>query len=58
MVRLNKDERVWVCFEMAIVQNAHMQYKDCGLTVGLSEGFLPFMRYSRITGNTGSMAVA
>ena len=23
MVQLNKDERVWVCFEMARVQNAH-----------------------------------
>ena len=33
MVQLNKDERVWVCFEMARVQN-DMQYKDCVLTVG------------------------
>ena len=23
MVQLNKDERVWVCFEMARMQNAH-----------------------------------
>ena len=23
MVQLNKDERVWVCFELARVQNAH-----------------------------------
>ena len=23
MVQLNKDERVWICFEMARVQNAH-----------------------------------
>ena len=23
MVQLNKDERVWVCFEMARVQNAY-----------------------------------
>ena len=23
MVQLNKDEHVWVCFEMARVQNAH-----------------------------------
>ena len=23
MVQMNKDERVWVCFEMARVQNAH-----------------------------------
>ena len=23
MVQLNKDERFWVCFEMARVQNAH-----------------------------------
>ena len=23
MVQLNKDERVWVCFEIARVQNAH-----------------------------------
>ena len=36
----------------------HMQYKDCGLTVGLSEEFLPSMRYSRITENTGGMALA
>ena len=26
----------------------HMQYKDCGLTDGLTEEFLPSMRYSRI----------
>ena len=26
----------------------HMKYKDCGLTVGLAEEFLPTMRYSRI----------
>ena len=36
----------------------HIQYKDCGLTVGLAEEFLPSMRYSRITENTGSMALA
>ena len=23
MVQINKDERVWVCFDMARVQNAH-----------------------------------
>ena len=23
MVQLNKDERVWVCFEIARLQNAH-----------------------------------
>ena len=44
MVELNKDERVWVCFEMARVQNAH---EDCGPIVGLAEEFLPSMRYSR-----------
>ena len=27
----------------------HMQYKNCGLTVGLAEEALPSMRYSRIT---------
>ena len=54
MAQLNKDERVWVCFEMAKVQNDC----ECGLTVGLSEEFLPFMRYSRTTGNTSSMALA
>ena len=26
----------------------HMKYKDCGLTVGLAEEFIPSMRYSRI----------
>ena len=26
----------------------HIKYKDCGLTVGLAEEFLPSMRYSRI----------
>ena len=26
----------------------HMKYKDCGLTVGLAEEFLPSIRYSRI----------
>ena len=25
MVQLNKDERAWVCFEMAKVQNAHAE---------------------------------
>ena len=46
MVQLNKDERVWVCFEMVRVQNARA-VQDCGLTVGLAEGFLPSMRYSK-----------
>ena len=55
MVQLNKDERVWVCFEMARVQNAHAVER---LTVGLSEEFLPSMRYSLITENTGSMELA
>ena len=41
-----KDERVWVCFEMAKV---HMQYKDGGVTVRLSEEFLPSMQCLRIT---------
>ena len=36
----------------------HMQYKDCGLTVGLTEEFLPSVRYSRITENTRNMAPA
>ena len=36
----------------------HMQYKDCGQTVGLAEEFLPSMRYSRITETTCSMALA
>ena len=57
MVQLNKDERVWVCFEMARVQN-DMQYKDCVLTVGLAEEFLPSMRYSRIMENTCGIALA
>ena len=57
MVQLNKDERVWVCFEMARVQN-DMQYKDCVLIDGLAEEFLPSMRYSRITENTCSIALA
>ena len=26
----------------------HMKYKDCGLTAGLAEEFLPSMLYSRI----------
>ena len=57
MVRLNKDERVWACFEMREFR-MHVQYKDCGLTVGLAEEFLPFMRYSRITEYTFRMALA
>ena len=57
MAQLNKDKRVWGCFEMASCR-IHIQYKDCGQTVGLSEEFLPSMRYSRITENTGSMALA
>ena len=28
MVQLNKDERVWVCFEMARVQNGHAIVKN------------------------------
>ena len=36
----------------------HMKYKDCGLTVGLAEEFLPSMQYSRNTENTGNMALA
>ena len=48
-VQMNKYERVWVCFEMARVQ-----YKDCGL----SEEFLPSLRYSRIGENTGGMELA
>ena len=36
----------------------HMKYKDCGLTVGLAEEFLPSMRYSRITENIYRMALA
>ena len=47
MVQLKKDERVWVCFEMADCR-MHMKCKDCGPTVGLAEEFLPSMRYSRI----------
>ena len=35
----------------------HMQYKDCGLTFGLAEEFLPSMQYSKITENTVSMAI-
>ena len=56
MVQLNKDERVWVCFEMRECR-MHMQYKECGLTIGLAEEFLPSMEYSRITENTSSMAL-
>ena len=51
---IEKNERVWVCFETARVQ----QYKDCGLTVGLAEESLPSMRHSRIAENTGSIALA
>ena len=57
MVELNKDEHVWVCFEMVRVQNAHA-VQDCGLTVGLAEEFLPSMRYSIITENTCSISLA
>ena len=32
-----------------------MQYKDCGLKVGMSEEFLPSLRYSKITENTDSI---
>ena len=39
MVKLNKDERVWVCFEMARMQNAHA-VRNCGITVDLAEEFL------------------
>ena len=49
MVQLN--ERVWVCFEMARVQNAHAEQRE---VPGMAEEFLPSMQYSRITENTGS----
>ena len=50
MVQMNKDERVWVCSGRTV--------QDCGLTVDLSEEFLPSLRYSRIAENTDSMALA
>ena len=53
MVQMNKDERVWVCFELARVQTVHA-VQDCGPIVG----FLPSLRYSRMTENTGSVAQA
>ena len=57
MVQLHKDERVWVCFEMARVQNAHAVQR-LWPNRWLAEEFLPSIRYSRITENTGSMALA
>ena len=53
MIQLNKDERVWVCFEMARVQNAHaVQRLWPGRRVPAIH------EYSRIAENTGSMALA
>ena len=59
MVQLNKDERVWVCFEMARVQNAHaVQRLWPNSWPGRRAPVLPSMQYSRTTENTCSMALA
>ena len=57
MVQTNKDERVWVCFELERVQGVH-ELQRLWPNRCLSEEFLPPLRYSRITENTGSMALA
>ena len=57
MIQMNKDERVWVCFEMSRVQTVHAVQR-LWPNVGLSEEFLPSLRYSRIKENTGSIALA
>ena len=57
MVQMNRDERVGFALKCRECR-LYMQYKDCGLTVGLSEEFLPSLRYSRITGNTGRIVLA
>ena len=57
MVELNKDERVWVCFEMARVQHAdavQRLWPNCGPGRRVPTS----MRYSRITENICSMALA
>ena len=58
MVQLNKDERVWVCSEMARVQTAHAVQRLWPNRWPVRRVPIPSMRYSRITENTGSMALA